>query len=106
MNQLLVLSAALLLVGCCTPVPPIERTTTVEVKVPVIVPIPEPKAVIRPQLMIYQLVPADVNEPGKVISYYQASIKQLQGYAIELETILDGYRNNGAILKQTTQLPK
>lgn len=89
--------ALVALVGCnTTPPKVIERTVTVEVKVPVATPIPEPKEVARPQLMIFELRSADEANPGKVIQYYQASIKQLQGYAVELETIIDGYRNNGA----------
>lgn len=80
-----------LLAGCGV-TQPIERVTTVEVKVPVMVPIPEPKPSVRPSLMIYELVDTDVSNPGKVIQYYQATIRQLLGYAVELETVIDGYR--------------
>lgn len=97
----LIIIAAMVLAGCGTCKPQIvERTTTVEVKVPVTTPIPEPKVVTRPQLMIFQLTSTDEADPGKVIKYYSASIKQLQGYAVELETILDGYRNNGATMQK------
>jgi len=89
MKYALILS--LLLAGCGT-TQPIERTTTVEVKVPVPTPIPAPPDSVRPELMIYQLTDADNKNPGKVVQYYKASIKQLQGYAEQLETVIDGYR--------------
>lgn len=92
MKTITVVAMVLALAGCATTVPPIERTTTIEVRVPVIVPIPPPKEVVRPQLVIFSLVDRDNLDPGKVVQYYQASIKQLQGYAVELETIIDGYR--------------
>lgn len=92
MTRFAILATTAILAGCCTTLPPIERTTTVEVKVPVSVPIPAPKEVVRPSLMISQLTAADKTNPGKVIQYYQASIKQLQGYAAELEAVIDGYR--------------
>lgn len=102
----LIIIAAMVLAGCSTCKPQIvERVVTVEVKVPVATPIPEPKAVSRPQLMIFELTSADEEEPGKVIKYYRASIKQLQGYVVELETILDGYRNNGATMKKPLPPP-
>jgi hypothetical protein len=87
-----VILAAALLTGCVTKPQIVERIVTVEVKVPVVTPIPEPKATVRPQLMIYHLGPGDENSPGKVLKYYKASVKQLQGYTLELEAIIEGYR--------------
>ena len=88
----LILLGALALAGCQCQPQIVERVRTVEVRVPVPTPIPEPKETVRPELMIYQLVEADADKPGKVVQYYKASVKQLQGYVVELETIIDGYR--------------
>lgn len=68
------------------------RVETIIVKVPVIVPVPAPKEIDRPELMIEQLTDADKKEPGKVEQFYRATVKQLQGYAEELEAIVEGYR--------------
>lgn len=86
----LILLVALLLSGCTTPD---VITRTVEVKVPVPIPAPTPPEVARPQLAINQLTVADKQDPGKVVICYEATIKQLIGYAEQLETILDGYRH-------------
>ena len=91
MKYALILATALL-AGCATKPQIVERIVTVEVKVPVVTPIPEPKVTVRPELMIYHLGPGDEKAPGKVIKYYKASIKQLQGYTLELEAVIDGYR--------------
>lgn len=90
MRYALILS--LLLAGCACKPEIVERTTTVEVKVPVPVPVPAPPDTIRPELWIYQLTDEDAKNPGKVVQYYKATVKQLQGYSQELETIIDGYR--------------
>ena len=93
---------ALALAGCGT-TKPVERVQTIEVKVPVPTPIPMPKDTVRPELMIYQLKPEDDKNPGKVIQYYQATVKQLQGYALELETIVDGYRQASKAQQENKQ---
>lgn len=81
--------AALALVGCaaqdCKP-------TTDVVKADVIVPdkAPQPPAVSRPALPIAQIT--GQTSDSDTIKLYTATVRLLQGYATELETILDGYR--------------
>lgn len=86
---LLVCSA---LVGCGTTKPDNVRYQKVEVKVPVMVPVPMPEEPNRPELIIHTLTEADRDDPGLVVTAYKASVKQLQGYVLELEHIIDGYR--------------
>jgi hypothetical protein len=87
---------AVLLTGCASVgggqnvVP--TRVDTVEVKVQVMVPIPAPPVTARPALVIFDLKEADKKDPGKVALAYQATIKQLQGYALQLETVVESYR--------------
>lgn len=83
---------ALVLAGCKTPAPEV-RVETVEVRVPVLVPIPAPPVTKRPDLVIFQLTQTDKADPGVVSLAYQASIKQLQGYVLQLEAIVEGYRD-------------
>jgi hypothetical protein len=63
------------------------------VKVPVPINPPAPPVVQRPALAIYQLSAGDEKNPAKVAKAYKASVKSLQGYATQLEIILNGYRN-------------
>lgn len=91
-STILLLLASMILVGCATPSAPVCVPETIEVKVPVPVPAPQPPVLIRPQLAIYMLTDTDKQDPGKVAQYFEATVKQLIGYSIQLETILDGYR--------------
>ncbi len=59
------------------------------VLVPVAVPCPPPPKVQRPRLPIVDLKPGD--SPDLIQKALLASIQLLQGYAQQLETILDGY---------------
>ena len=88
----LLLLLTLTLAGCQCP-KPTTVVQTVTVKVPVMEPYPEPPVISRPNLLVYQLTPADASDPDKIVKYYKATIKQLQGYSTQLETIIDGYRH-------------
>ncbi len=77
---LIILAAALS--GCAT-VP-----ETVEIPVPV--PCPPPPPVARPLLAIRSLTPG--TPPAEVERTYLEALKQLAGYAKELEALLAGYR--------------
>ena len=70
-------------VGCTRPTPaPVPRF--------VVAPCPEPPARHRPHLPIEDLSPEST--PDQVARAYVVSIKLLMAYALELETVLDGYR--------------
>ena len=60
------------------------------VRVPVPVPCPQPPAVTRPTLPL-QSTPATATA-GRVIQDLVISIELLQGYAVQLEQTLEGYR--------------
>lgn len=90
MKHLMIILA--LALSACATKPPEVKIETVEVKVPVMVPIPAPPVTKRPELVIFQLTDDDKADPGKVSIAYRASIKQLQGYVLQLEAIVEGYR--------------
>jgi hypothetical protein len=76
--------ACAFLIGCA------KTPQVVQVQVPVPVPCPEPPAVSRPALPIAQLqAGASIQE---VLRAYAATVALLEGYAGQLETLLDGYR--------------
>ncbi|HEX7121859.1 MAG TPA: hypothetical protein VF178_05755, partial [Gemmatimonadaceae bacterium] len=58
--------------------------------VPVALPCPPPPATARPALPIADLKPGD--PPDRVVKAYAATVRVLQGYAAELEQLLEGYR--------------
>lgn len=47
----------------------------------------------RPTLAIHLLTEADRKDPGKVAQAYKITVKQLQGYAQQVELGFDAYRN-------------
>lgn len=64
----------------------------VETLIPVATPCPQPPPLIRPHLALQDLPP--VAAPSEVLRAYVITVEQLQGYACELETIINGYRRN------------
>ena len=74
-----ILLTCLLLGGCCT-----NQVKYVTQKMP------EPPQVTRPELDVDNLKEGD--GPDVVIQAHRVSIRKLQGYSMQLETILDGYR--------------
>ena len=48
----------------------------------------------RPELAIQSLTEEDSTNPGKVVRSYKATVKQLQGYASQLENGFDAYRGS------------
>ena len=72
-----------LLLSCAAPV---------ETLVPVATPCPQPPELIRPHLALQDLQP--VAAPSEVLRAYVITVQQLQGYACELETIINGYRQH------------
>ncbi len=83
MRRYAIVCALLVLVAACATVPK-------SVDIPVAVPCPAPPRVARQHLPITDLRPGD--SPDNVIRAYAVSVEELVGYAEELETILDGYR--------------
>ena len=75
-----------LLAGCAAE--PVIRT--VEVEIPVAVDCPAPPAIARPALPIAGLTPD--SQPADVLRAYAATVEALMGYSLELEGVLDGYR--------------
>lgn len=78
------LIAMLILTGCATTALP---PTAV---LPVAVPPPPPPVIARPALPIAEITAASA--PDAVMRAYVASVAVLQGYARQLEKLLDGYR--------------
>lgn len=70
-----------LLAGCCS-APQVKYVTEK---------MPEPPALTRPELDVDNLKPGDT--PDVVIQAHRVSIKKLQGYSMQLETIINGYRS-------------
>ena len=52
-----------------------------------------PPKIKKPELLIEQLTPADVNDPGKVAQSYAGSILQLKQYCETLEFTLEHYQH-------------
>ena len=75
----------LVLVACRAPHVEIQR-----VDVPVVVPCPAPPPLQRPALPIASLPPRPTHDA--LVKALAASIAVLQGYARELEAVIDGYR--------------
>jgi len=86
----------LLLTGCGSwckkEVEYVDKIIVKEVKIPIFVDPPPPPIIIRPQLAINQL--DDQSIAGEVVKAALASIQQLLGYSIELEHIINSYRQD------------
>lgn len=81
MKALVIVTAMFLIAGC---------TAATETVIPVAIPCPQPPVLTRPCLAIQDLHGAE--QPGEVIKAYVLTVEQLRGYAVELETIINGYR--------------
>lgn len=53
---------------------------------------PAPPDFEYPRLVIEDLVPGDEKDPGRVVQYWKATAKQLEGEVIKRDTILEAYR--------------
>lgn len=83
MGKLAALLALLALSGCAT------QTRTVRVEIPVAAECPAPPGIARPYLPSADLA---TENPGDVIRACVGTVEALQGYAMELEAIVNGYR--------------
>ena len=79
-----------LLAGCTSE--PVIRT--VEVRVPVAAECPAPPSLVRPALPLADIT-AD-SSPADVLRAYAATVEALMGYSLELEGVLDGYRETNS----------
>lgn len=86
--RIIALILMLILAGCATT--PHAVTATL----PVAVPCPPPPVITRPALPLAQLTATST--PDAVMRAYVASVTLLQGYARQLERLLDGYRSEAA----------
>jgi len=107
MVKLLLITTSIFLSGCfftkeVVRVPEIKIETQY-VKEYVPIPCPTPPEVVRPELVIFQLTPEDSMNSGKVVQAYKASLLQLQQYSIDLETILNAYRNQKPVITDETK---
>jgi hypothetical protein len=78
---------SLVLVGCgCK-----EKTIKTEVQKQYVDVLycPAPPEINRPALPIHTMTPDQKKSDGEVVKHYKATVKTLQGYAVELETIVD-----------------
>ncbi|RQW89943.1 MAG: hypothetical protein EHM79_02230 [Geobacter sp.] len=78
----------LLFTGYCSLI--LACAAPTETLVPTAIPCPQPPPLIRPHLALQDLPP--VVAPSEVLRAYVITVEQLQGYACELETIINGYR--------------
>lgn len=83
MGRSIVVIGLLVSLAACAPAP-----VRVEAEPP---PLPEPPPVARPHLPIADLTPVDGADA--VMRAYAATVEVLTGYAAELETLLDAYRD-------------
>lgn len=90
---------AFLLAGCPSPV---IKTAGERVVIPVPY-VPEPPKTDRPALPIDNITPEKLEQDGEVVKHYKATIVALQGYAEELERIIENYRNQA---KETADVRK
>ena len=93
MVKYILLLQILFLVGCGSLPKDPDRIPN-ETKIIVTEQCPEPVIKARPHLPIYDLNDSDKLEPGKVGKAYVLSIKLLQQYIVELNTILNGYKHD------------
>jgi hypothetical protein len=84
-NSIVAICLALLLSGCST------LPATVEVPIPV--PCTPPPQVTRPHLAVGRLRPD--SPAADVVKAYETTLEELAGYALYLETLLNGYRGAG-----------
>lgn len=82
--------SSLVLVGCSCK----EQTIKTEVQKQYVDVLycPAPPSVTRPTLPIHLMTPEQRTKDGEVVKHYKATVKTLQGYAEELETIVDKQR--------------
>jgi len=107
MNRLTVSIALLVLfLAGCDPMR--VKTEVVYVDKAVPIEVPPPPTVERPKLVVWELTPEQEQDIGELVKAYKISIKQLQGYAEQLERILDGYRKKSDVapLNPTSEPPK
>jgi len=90
--KVLLLSLFLVLMGCATEPKIIFVPQPVEVKVPVIVPPPEPLKINEPFLPIWLLEPENIINKDKIAKYYVKTVLLLQTYSNQLQCSLDAYR--------------
>lgn len=89
-----ILAAVLLLTGCnhnkCKECIPTTVVKIQEVNKPIYV-CPQELQTLqypqRPSLLIDQLSEQDINDPGRVVQYYKATVKQLINYSKDLESV-------------------
>jgi hypothetical protein len=87
----LIILCCILLSGCSIFDRPI-KTEIQQVKIPVMV-CPKPDMPDRPELLIHNIPMDDLESPGKIVKYYEATIQQLLFYSYELETLMKVYQN-------------
>lgn len=91
-NILLILIIGTLTVGCATTtVEPAPKIKVVTVEKPVIK-CPAPPDFSFPRLIIEDLTPEDVNDYGRVVQYWKATLLQLISEIEKRDAALDAYR--------------
>jgi hypothetical protein len=66
------------------------KTEVQEVLVPIVY-CPAPPVIERPTLSIHKMNARQTNHPGEVVKHYKATVKELQGYSIQLERVIEQY---------------
>lgn len=90
MKILVVVALAILalLAGCAA------HQQAARIEIPIAAPCPVPPVIARPALPIAQL--NEQSTPDQVARAYAATVEILMGYARQLETLLNGYREETA----------
>ena len=90
MNILITSIISLSLVGCSLLPKPQPEIQVVTVNKPILY-CPAPPSFSYPKLIIQDLVPGDEKDPGRVVQYYKATVKQLEGEIVARDRALNAY---------------
>lgn len=93
-SNIIVACACILLTAC----------GTIQTKTMVTAECPEPPKTERPELEVLKLKFGD--DAATVMQAHRADIKACQGYAVELETLLNAYRKDKQVVKPVDVLPE
>jgi hypothetical protein len=90
MKILLIVPIVLMLTGCPGGLP--TKPDVVYVDKIITKECPEPAKLEVPEMYIHKLTDADKQDPGKVVQYWKATVKQLMGEVQSRDAVIDGYR--------------
>ena len=101
MVRVIVVIALIFLTGCFSNKRP-QEIQIQRVNIPILY-CPSPPTIERPILPIHKMTPQQTHNPGELVKHYKATIKILQGYALELEQVVNQYGKNSTQYEQVKQ---